>query len=192
MGKKVAQNPVLAKECVGSTPSSGTKFPSACMLSERDDVSRADRTRESRSLDARPCQPTRLAWYVRPCSHRALFLVGVLSLLSLLRPHAQAPASDETARINVWFEKKFEEQLAFSPIRQTFLGRKSNAIDDMSLAAQDRLLAWLRASVAELKKSFVYARLSPEAQTSYNLWVYQLQQAEAAPPFRPTPTSSIR
>ena len=40
--------------------------------------------------------------------------------------------------------KKFEEQLAFSPIRQTFLGRKSNAIDDMSLAAQDRQLAWLR------------------------------------------------
>ena len=38
--------------------------------------------------------------------------------------------------------------------------------------------------VAELKKSFDYARLSPEAQTSYDLWVYQLQQAEAALPFR--------
>ena len=54
----------------------------------------------------------------------------------------------------------------------------------MSLAAQDRQLAWLRDSVAELKKSFDYARLSPEAQTSYDLWVYQLQQAEAALPFR--------
>jgi uncharacterized protein (DUF885 family) len=105
--------------------------------------------------------------------------------LSLLAQTTPTPAaSDETARINTWFEKKFEEQLAFSPIRQTMLGRKSNAIDDMSLAAQDKQVAWLRASVAELKKSFVYAKLSPEAQTSYDVWVYQLQQAEAALPFR--------
>ena len=74
-----------------------------------------------------------------------LFLVGVLSLLSLLRPLAQAPASDETARINAWFEAKFEEQLAFSPIQQTFLGRKSGELDDMSIAAQDKVLAWQRA-----------------------------------------------
>jgi uncharacterized protein (DUF885 family) len=99
---------------------------------------------------------------------------------------AEQPAtpSDDTARINAWFERKYEEQLAFSPIQQTFLGRKSAAIDDMSLAAQDRQLAWQRASVAEMKQTFDYARLSPEAQTSYDLWIYQLQQAEAALPFR--------
>ena len=95
-----------------------------------------------------------------------------------------APSADETTRINAWFEKKFEEQLAFSPIRQTFLGRKSAAIDDMSIAAQDKQLAWRRASVAEMKQSFDYAKLTPEAQTSYDLWIYQLQQAEAALPFR--------
>ena len=99
---------------------------------------------------------------------------------------AQQPASssDETARINAWFEKKYEEQLAFSPIQQTFLGRKSAAIDDMSIAAQDKQLAWQRASVAEMKQAFDYAKLTPEAQTSYDLWIYQLQQAEAALPFR--------
>jgi uncharacterized protein (DUF885 family) len=99
---------------------------------------------------------------------------------------AQQPAhsSDETARINAWFEKKYEEQLAFSPIQQTFLGRKSAAIDDMSIAAQDKQLAWQRASVAEMKQAFAYAKLTPEAQTSYDLWIYQLQQAEAALPFR--------
>ena len=96
---------------------------------------------------------------------------------------AQA-APDETARLNAWFEARFEEQLAFSPIRQTFLGRKSNAIDDMSLAGQDKQLAWQRATVADLKKNFDYAKLTPEAQTSYDIWVYQLQQAEAAVPFR--------
>jgi len=114
-------------------------------------------------------------------------IVAVLALVSgtaLLARTPQSAAADETVRINAWFEKKFEEQLAFSPIRQTFLGRKSNTIDDMSLAAQDKRIAWLRSSVAELKKSFAYARLSPEAQTSYDLWVYQLTQAEAALPFR--------
>ena len=99
---------------------------------------------------------------------------------------AQQPASssDETVRINAWFEKKYEEQLAFSPIQQTFLGRKSAAIDDMSIAAQDKRLAWQRASVAEMKQAFDYAKLTPEAQTSYDLWIYQLQQAEAFLPFR--------
>lgn len=93
-------------------------------------------------------------------------------------------AADETARLNAWFEARFEEQLAFSPIQQTFLGRKSDAIDDASLAAQDRQLAWRRATVADLRKNFDYAKLTPEAQTSYDIWIYQLQQAEAALPFR--------
>jgi uncharacterized protein (DUF885 family) len=119
----------------------------------------------------------------------ARVFVGVAVALALLGaqglPAQQpAPSSDETARINAWFEKKYEEQLAFSPIQQTFLGRKSAAIDDMSTAAQDKQLAWRRASVAEMKQAFDYARLTPEAQTSYDLWLYQLQQAEAALPFR--------
>jgi uncharacterized protein (DUF885 family) len=99
---------------------------------------------------------------------------------------AQQPAapSDDATRLNAWFEKKYEEQLAFSPIQQTFLGRKSAAIDDLSIAAQDRQLAWQRASVAEMKQTFDYATITPEAQTSYDLWIYQLQQAEAALPFR--------
>jgi uncharacterized protein (DUF885 family) len=110
-------------------------------------------------------------------------LATTVAAFTLLVPQSP-PVPDDTARINAWFEKKFEERLAFSPIQQTFLGRRSNAIDDMSLAAQDKQLAWLRASVAELKKSFAYGKLSPEAQTSYDLWIYQLDQAEAALPFR--------
>ena len=44
----------------------------------------------------------------------------------------------------------------------------------LSLAAQDKQLAWRRASVDEMKRSFDYAKLTPEAQTSYDLWIYQL------------------
>ncbi len=117
-----------------------------------------------------------------------LIIAAVLALAFLggqgLPAQQPASSSDETARINAWFEKKYEEQLAFSPIQQTFLGRKSAAIDDMSIAAQDKQLAWQRASVAEMKQAFDYAKLTPEAQTSYDLWIYQLQQAEAFLPFR--------
>ncbi len=113
-------------------------------------------------------------------------LAGVCAVSALLSAplHSQAPPNDETARLNAWFEKKFEEQLAFSPIQQTFLGRKSNDLDDMSFAAQDKILAWMRTATAEMRKSFDYAKLDPEAQTSYDVWIYQLEQAEAAARFR--------
>lgn len=123
------------------------------------------------------------AIFSRMKRHPFLFAVS-LTLLSARGLYAQTPAPDETARINAWFEAKFEEQLAFSPIQQTFLGRKSGAIDDMSLAAQDKQVAWQRQSVVEMKKSFDRNRLSPEAQTSYDIWIYQLEQTEAALPFR--------
>jgi uncharacterized protein (DUF885 family) len=120
--------------------------------------------------------------------HRRLVILALATLCFWTAPAAQIAQStsgqDETARLNAWFEARYEEQLAFSPIQQTFLGRKSGAIDDMSLAAQDRVLEWQRATVAELKERFDYAALTPEAQTSYDLWVYQLEQAEAARPFR--------
>ena len=123
---------------------------------------------------------------------RLLFacVVAALSILPM-GSHAQAPAppppqaaGDETTRINAWFEKKFQEQLAFSPIQQTFLGQKSGDLDDMSMAAQDKVLAWQRAAAAEMRTTFDYAKLAPEAQTSYDVWLYQLEQAEAAARFR--------
>ncbi len=119
---------------------------------------------------------------------RFLSLVIAVATLAALPmvPLAQAPqaVTGETARINAWFEARFKEQLAFSPIQQTFLGQKASTIDDMSIAAQDRQLAWQRAAAAEMRKSFDYAKLSPEAQTSYDVWLYQLEQAEAAVKFR--------
>ncbi len=92
----------------------------------------------------------------------------------------------ETARLNEWFEVKFEEQLATSPIQLTFLGRKTDydKIDDFSIEEQDRQLDWQRQSVADLKANFDYDKLTAEAQISYDIWVYQLEQAEAALPFR--------
>ncbi|MGA1072451.1 MAG: DUF885 domain-containing protein [Pseudohongiellaceae bacterium] len=93
---------------------------------------------------------------------------------------------DESVRLNAWFEERYEEELAFSPIQQTFLGVTENndKIDDFSLEAQLEQLNWKRESVAEMRANFDYEQLNADAKISYNLWEYQLAAAEAASQFR--------
>ena len=93
---------------------------------------------------------------------------------------------DESVRINTWFEEQYEEELAFSPIQQTFLGVTENndQIDDFSLEAQLEQLNWKRESVAEMRASFDYEQLNADTKISYDLWEYQLAAIEAASQFR--------
>jgi uncharacterized protein (DUF885 family) len=92
----------------------------------------------------------------------------------------------ETARLNEWFAARWEEQLDFSPIQKTFLGRKDDydKIDDLSERAEDEQLAWRRRTTAEMKESFDYDLLTDEAKMSYDVWAYELERAERALPFR--------
>jgi uncharacterized protein (DUF885 family) len=105
-------------------------------------------------------------------------------------PQTATPTAEQTAvetqRINDWFEQKFEEQLQFSPIALTFLGRKDlyDRLDDMSVAAADEQLAWQKASVDEMQTSFNYAWLSDEARRSWDIWKQQYERAAAGVPFR--------
>lgn len=102
-------------------------------------------------------------------------------------PVAADPAAvqAETERLNAWFNEKYEQQLQQSPISLTFLGRKDRygEIDDMTREAEERQLAWLANSVDELKSQFNYDLLDTEAKTSYDVWVYQYEQAKAAAEF---------
>src|SRR3546814_4019528 len=80
---------------------------------------------------------------------------------------ATAATSDqqsETARLNAWFDEKYEEQLQFSPIQLTFLGRKElyDQIDDMSEAGIRKQVAWLQASAGEMEGKFDYDARSEE------------------------------
>ncbi len=96
---------------------------------------------------------------------------------------AAAPTAEqvkaESARLNAWFEKKYEEQLQFSPIQLTMLGRKDlyDQIDDMSEAGMRRQLAWQEASVKEMEAGFNYKTLDPETQLSWDLWKKQYENA---------------
>jgi uncharacterized protein (DUF885 family) len=95
-------------------------------------------------------------------------------------------AESETARLNEWLDARYEEQLDFSPLLKTQLGRKDDydRVDDFSESADDVELEWLRATVRDLERDFDRALLTPEAQTSYDLWRFSLERAEAGLPFR--------
>ncbi len=95
-------------------------------------------------------------------------------------------AQQVTQRLNTWFDAKFEEALAFSPIQQTYLGRKTDygKIDDASLAAEDRYLAWMREATAEMQANFDRADLTPEGKISWDMWLYNLSSMEAGVPYR--------
>lgn len=98
-----------------------------------------------------------------------------------------APAPDaETARLNGWFNAKFEEELAFSPIARGYQGDKADydKIDDFSDAAEDRKIEWQRRSVEEMKAKFDRAKLPEDAQLSYDLWIYRYDDAAAWAKFR--------
>lgn len=95
-------------------------------------------------------------------------------------------AAQETARLNEWLDARYEEQLDFSPLTKTQLGRKDDydRIDDFSERGAEERLEWRRATVEELERSFDRTALTPEGQTSYDLWRYGLERAEAGWPFR--------
>ncbi len=97
-----------------------------------------------------------------------------------------APTESETERLNAWLDARYEEQLHFSPISLTMQGRDARTaeLDDYSVAAEEARLAWRLATVEALKSRFDYEALSPSGRLSYDLWVYQAEQAEQGRAFR--------
>jgi uncharacterized protein (DUF885 family) len=128
-------------------------------------------------------------------------LVGAVACLSACQPNTsnQAPTTEqasaivetakaamsESERLNEWFAEKYEEELLSSPMMLTFLGRKEkyDQINDMSEAYEKKQLAWQAQTVADLKSQFDYSKLTAEAKISYDIWVYQFEQAKAGQAF---------
>ncbi len=117
--------------------------------------------------------------------HEAPPAVEVETPPAIIEAPAMPTAEDiaaETARINEFFEAKFEESLDFSPIQKTFLGRDTDQdkIDDVSAEAQAAQLDWTRAANTEMHANFDYDKLTAEAKTSWDISDYMLAQAEAS------------
>ena len=101
-------------------------------------------------------------------------------------PPPAATAQTETERLNDWFAVRFEELLQMNPAAMTRLGRKDryDEYDDLSEAEEDRQIAWLGRTVAELQAEFAYDELDPEARTSWDLWIHRYEMALANQQFR--------
>ena len=127
----------------------------------------------------------------RPALVRALALSIALAMaapvaFALEQAPAAEAAQSESQRLNAWFADKYEQQLQFSPIALTFLGRKElyDQLDDMSEQARDAQLAWHRATIAEMEANFDRDALDDEARLSWDLWKLQYENAAAANTYR--------
>lgn len=103
-----------------------------------------------------------------------------------IRNEPQAETANESARLTAWLDEQFQQELEFSPEWKTQLGDKSDydELDDVSEEEYERQLQWRRDSVVQMRAEFPdYGQLDEEAKTSYDLWVYALEQAERNMPF---------
>ncbi|MCB9960974.1 MAG: DUF885 domain-containing protein [Hyphomonas sp.] len=103
---------------------------------------------------------------------------------------AAAPSAEaveaESARLNAWFDRKFDEAVARNPVWETYLGRKDHYgdWDDVSDANALKELEIERADIAEMKAAFDPALLDAQAKVSWRIAELNLKQDEADYPFR--------
>ena len=108
----------------------------------------------------------------------ALLSIGSTSLLSgCLNSGSDVPQREElivqeSARLNDWFEARYEEQLARSPMSRTYLGMADgmDALDDVSQTAIDEEMALSKSWLDEMRREFDIDRLDDQTRLSYRLF----------------------
>ena len=128
-----------------------------------------------------------LAFVLSACASQSVPAENLTPVETVAVVEAPAETAEElSARLNTWFDAKYEEQLQFSPIGLSFQGRKdrNDEIDCLTFACQDEQLAWQKAATEEMEASFDYDALSPEDKMSYDLWKYQYDQAAEGAAYR--------
>ena len=102
------------------------------------------------------------------------------AIASPAAPRAEDIAA-ESARLNAWFDQKFDETVSRNPVTQTYLGIKDNygEWDDVSDANVLKELEIQRANIAEMKTSFDPALLDHQAKLSWRIAELNLKSAES-------------
>ena len=112
---------------------------------------------------------------------------------SVFSAHAAEPAkpaavqvSSIDASFNAFLDAEFAQELKLRPQLATRLGVKDgqDRLDDISDAGALARLQWRRSSVARMTAQFDRAKLSPDAQSNYDIWALELVRAERAYQFR--------
>jgi len=80
----------------------------------------------------------------------------------------------QSEQLNDWFEGRFEESIARSPMSATYMGLKDNQdrLDDTSLLAQAETVALTESWLAEMKRKFDRDRLDDATELSYRLYEF--------------------
>lgn len=91
---------------------------------------------------------------------------------------APAGAAAEDARLNAFLDAAFDASLALSPEGMTSLGLKTgyDRLDDYTDAGAARALALRESQLAQMRRNFDPARLSPEARVSYRLFEQAVEE----------------
>ncbi|WP_371395529.1 DUF885 family protein [Fretibacter rubidus] len=102
------------------------------------------------------------------------------TLLSGCTPKGASEASkaelviSESKALNDWFAARFDDQLARSPMMQTYLGQKDNQdrLDDSSQLADDEGAALTEQWLKDMRARFDIDRLDAQSKLSYRLYEF--------------------
>ena len=91
----------------------------------------------------------------------------------------------ESKALNEWFDARFEDSLARSPMSQTYLSRKTNQdrLDDVSQIALDETAALTEQWLKDMRRRFDIDRLDAQTKLSYRLYEFDAQDALASHEF---------
>jgi len=108
------------------------------------------------------------------------------SLVAAPTARAATKGGTSDVALTAFLDAAFEAEIALDPEQLTQLGRKEqqDRFTDPSDAAAAGRLAWRRDNVAAMKRRFKRAALGEDARVSYDMWVLELERAEASTKWR--------
>ena len=117
----------------------------------------------------------------------SLISTGFTLLVSLVflgcQPAAEQQVEQEpTKDIDQVFDEIYERELAFSPIRQSYLGRKTDQLGEWDDFADERRLERVeraQADVGRLRSDYDYDALTEQQQLSFDLFVFDAEREAA-------------
>ena len=89
--------------------------------------------------------------------------------------HHQGDTTETITKVfNAWLDEEFNTYLDFYPQSKTRLGIMSDydKLNDVSIKAMERVLAWRRSSVADMQAKFNRDELSEQGKISWDLWLF--------------------
>jgi len=85
----------------------------------------------------------------------------------------------QSQALNDWFQARYEDELARSPMTQTYLGIKDNQdkLDDASQLADDESAALSKAWLEDMRRQFDVDRLDKQTASSYRLYEFATEDS---------------